>query len=796
MQQEDTRARGSVSGKVALLPCYTAWPLVCWGILEEVLVADTGALEANMAEFPAGNGGPRDEILRELNPPQREAVEHEGGPLLVLAGAGSGKTRVLTRRVAWLIGVRTAFPGSILAVTFTNKAAGEMKERIISLVGDAGRNAWVGTFHSVGARILRREAQWLGLSPDFSIYDRADSVSALKRVLANLGISPKEHTPESLVAVVSREKNALRSPENVEADARGPFDRLIARVYREYQEALRQHNALDFDDLLVLPVRLLETEDVRRRYADLFRHVLVDEYQDTNLCQYEFLHRITRDHRQLFVVGDDDQSIYRWRGADLSNILGFERDYPDARVVRLEQNYRSTKKILAAANSVIRQNVGRKGKELWTENDEGDSILVLDVPNEQVEAMVVLRMVKTAIEEDGLSPNDFVVLYRTNAQSRVLENTFQLGGMAYQVGGGQRFYDRREIKDVLAYLRLLVNPEDDVSLPRIINVPARGIGKKTLEDLQGDARGSLLDSVRRTAAGEGAAVRPAARGRLAEFLEVIDRAREQSDRAPVVEITEQILEDIDYQHHLEKESERDAVGRWENVTELLTAMQEFADARGPEAATVVDFLQEVSLVTDIDDYDERSERVTLMTLHNAKGLEFPWVFIAGMEEGLFPHANSSYEKEGLEEERRLFYVGITRARERVTLLNAGERRRYGGSTVCSPSRFLKEIAPEFVERQEVMPRGPGRGAARSGRDGYSSASSSQWDSIDHVPSYEDETQEAAQVQPGMRVMHPSWGEGIVDAVEGSGENLKFTIRFRGGVVKKVLAIYARLELLG
>jgi DNA helicase-2/ATP-dependent DNA helicase PcrA len=751
-------------------------------------------------------------ILEGLNPPQREAVEHDGGPLLVLAGAGSGKTRVLTRRVAYLIGVRGVFPGSVLAVTFTNKAAGEMKERIVAMAGEAARSSWIGTFHSIGARMLRREAERIGISRDFSIFDRDDSVSALRRVLAAMGLSPKEHSPESLLSQISRAKNDLRRPADVEADAHGPYDRLVAQVYARYQASLREQSALDFDDLLVHPVVLLEDPDVRARYGHLFRHVLVDEYQDTNRCQYELLRAVTAEHRQLFVVGDDDQSIYRWRGADLSNILDFERDHPDAKIVRLEQNYRSTTMILGAANSVIRHNEGRKGKELWTDNGDGQPVLVLDVADEQAEAMAVLKMIRASLESEGKSPSDFVVLYRTNAQSRVLENTFQLGGVAYQVVGGVRFYERREIKDILAYLRLLVNPGDDVAARRIVNVPARGIGKKSLEDLQAAAEAEgvpLLEAMRRTANGAGAALRPSARAKLADLFAVLDAAGARLDTADAGEVTERLLEDLDYEAHLEKESERDAAARWENVMELLAAMQEFADAPERTDASVPAFLQEVSLTTDLDQWEERdTSRVTLMTLHNAKGLEFPCVFITGLEEGLFPHANSAAEPDGLEEERRLFYVGITRAEERVALLNAGARRRWGGINLCAPSRFLDEIDPDFVERRSLLPdtrpgarharvHGTGRGAPGSpGRAPSAPRSvrrSLPEETADYLPSYEDESQVAGEIAPGMRVRHPSWGEGVVDAVEGRGEGLKVTIRFRGGVLKKVLAVYAKLE---
>ena len=741
------------------------------------------------------------DLLGGLNPPQEEAVRYEGGPLLVLAGAGSGKTRVLTRRVAWLIGARRVFPASILAVTFTNKAAAEMKERITALVGDEGRHVWTGTFHSIGARLLRREADRLGISRDFSIFDRADSISAMKRVLAGMGMSPKEHAPESLLAVISRAKNDLKTPADFANEAQSAYDRLLANAYARYEEQLRVQNALDFDDLLVQPVRVLEDEEMRQRWARRFAHVLVDEYQDTNRCQYEFLRRLSQDHRQLFVVGDDDQSIYRWRGADLSNILDFENDHPDAHVVRLEQNYRSTGRILRAANSVISHNESRKGKELWTENAEGDPIVVLEVPDEQMEALSVLKIIKAAMAEEHRTADEFVVLYRTNAQSRVLENTFQLGGVAYQVIGGQRFYERREIKDVLAYLRLIVNPSDDVALTRILNVPARGIGKKSLEDLQELARGtgvSLIEAIRQAVAGEWSTLRPALRVKLGEFLDVIDGASARARTTTVAQLTEEILETVAYEEYLEREAERDSVARWENVTELLAAMQEFAEADDREDATVASFLQEVALVTDIDDWEENAPRVTLMTLHNAKGLEFPVVFITGVEEGLFPHSNSAHEPAGLEEERRLLYVGITRARERVTLLHAGSRRQYGGFNLCTPSRFLDEIDPDLVERRSLAPEPPRSGGWRSSRPFPSRPERpvARPSAADYLPRYEDESQEVGQVQPGMRVMHPSWGEGVIEGTEGHGESLKLTIRFRGGVLKKVLAAYAKLELLG
>jgi len=554
-------------------------------------------------------------------------------------------------------------------------------------------------------------------------------------------------------------------------------------------------------------VQLLRDEEVRQHYARRFAHVLVDEYLDTNRCQYEFLRAVSKDHRQLFVVGDDDQSIYRWRGADLSNILDFEEDHGDAEVIRLEQNYRSTGRILAAANSVIRHNVGRKGKELWTENGDGEVLLVFDVPDEQSEAMTILKIVKEAMAEEGRDPGHFAVLYRTNAQSRVLENTFQLGQVPYAVFGGQRFYERREIRDVLAYLRLLVNPTDDVAVRRVINVPARGVGRKGLEDLEEDARargGGLLAAVRRAAQGDGAPVRPGVRRSLAAFVQVLDAAAGRAAAASAGEVTESLLGDLEYEAHLEKEGEHEAAARWENVQELLAAMQEFADAEGREDRSVRAFLEEVSLVSDTDDYEADAPRVTLMTLHNAKGLEFPWVFLAGLEEGLFPHVNSASEPGGLEEERRLFYVGITRAQQRVVLLNAEARRRFGGFHRAVPSRFLDEIDPEFVERRSLVVAPP---AARGGgRDDW--ARGRTWggprpggragaeDVPDFLPSYEDESQESATVRPGSRVRHPSWGEGVVEAVEGSGEQLKLTIRFRGGVLKKVLAVYAKLELLG
>jgi DNA helicase-2/ATP-dependent DNA helicase PcrA len=746
-----------------------------------------------------------DAIVQGLNDPQREAVRHDGGPLLVLAGAGSGKTRVLTRRVAWLI-AHGVPPGSILAVTFTNKAAGEMRERIATLVGAKARAAWAGTFHSIGVRMLRRESERVGVARDFSIFDRDDQISAIRRVLAEMSIPAKENPPEQILGLISKAKNELHGPDEFAAGARGPWERLVAGVYGAYQGSLRAQSAVDFDDLLVLPVRLLRDEDVRRRYAALFANVLVDEYQDTNRCQYEFLKLLTKDHRQLFVVGDDDQSIYKWRGADISNILNFEGDYPDAKVIRLEQNYRSTGTILKVANGVIRNNVDRKGKELWTENAGGEKLLALEAPDEQAEALAVLRLLKDAMENEGRAANDFVVLYRTNAQSRALENAFQLARIPYQVFGGQRFYERKEIKDVLAYLRLLVNPQDDVAATRVINVPGRGIGKKTLEDLRDDAREKgtpLLAAVVRAVAGEGAALRSGAREALAGFTDLVIRATERARRDPVAEVTEALLEDIAYERYLEDEYEQGSLARWENVRELLAGMGQFADEEGREDKSVAAFLQDVSLLTDADEVDETAPRVTLMTLHNAKGLEFPWVFITGLEQGLFPHANSAMEPGGLEEERRLFYVGLTRARERVVLLNAESRRRFDGFQRSIPSIFLEELDDEFVERRSLgrTVRGwaSGHGVADARRGGFTDErepARSDGHDRDELPRYEDESQVSAELTPGMRVRHPSWGEGIIEAVEGRGENLKITIKFRGGILKKVLAMYAKLELLG
>ena len=757
-----------------------------------------------MTLFANPTNGVNDQVLEGLNPPQQAAVRHEGGPLLVLAGAGSGKTRVLTRRVAWLIS-RGIPPYRIMAVTFTNKAAGEMKERIATLVGPRARDAWIGTFHSIGVRILRREAERAGIAKDFSIFDRDDQISALRRVLAELSIPPKENPPEQILSVISKAKNDLLDPDAFEASVRGPWERLVARVYRGYAASLRAQSSVDFDDLLMMPVKLLREEETRLRYAQQFAHVLVDEYQDTNRCQYEFLRALTKDHRRLFVVGDDDQSIYRWRGADLANILDFEKDHPDAHVIRLEQNYRSTEMILKAANSLIRNNVSRKGKELWTEKSGGEALLALEVTDDQAEAMAVLRFVKDGLREQR-SPSDFAVLYRTNAQSRALENAFQLAQVPYQVFGGQRFYERKEIKDTLAYLRLLVNPADDVAMTRVINVPTRGVGKKTLEDLRADATArsdSLLAAAKRAVNGAGAELRAGVRTSLAEFLEILHRATERAHHDPVADVTEDLLADIGYEKYLEEEDEPRAVSRQENIAELLAGMQEFADTEGREDVSVAAFLQEVSLLTDVDDLDENAPKVTLMTLHNAKGLEFPWVFITGLEEGLFPHANSIEEPAGLEEERRLFYVGVTRARERVVLLNAEARRRYDGYYRSMPSRFLDEIDPELLERRSLA------GAARSWAGAQSDTSThrppiftrrtSTWGDAserDVTPRYEDENQASAELTPGMRVKHPSWGEGIVEAVEGAGERLKLTIRFRGGILKKVLAMYAKLELLG
>ena len=707
----------------------------------------------------------------DLNPVQRQAVEHPGGPLLVLAGAGSGKTRVLTGRIAHLVRDQNVPAGAILAFTFTNKAAREMRERVESLLDGAETRVWLGTFHGTCVRILRRHAELLGYPRAFVIYDTDDQRTLLRELLRDAGGEDRALTPAGVGSRISRLKNEGVDPDEFQKTAFTPVDKRIAAVYAAYAKALRDRAAMDFDDLILYTVRLLDLEDsVRREYAGRFRHVLVDEYQDTNSVQFGLIERLSSVHRNLMVVGDDDQSIYGWRGADVGNILSFEKRFPDATVLRLTQNYRSTQTILRAANGVVRHNVSRKEKELWTENEVGELLTLHVLPDEEAEGEKVVSLLLSLRGKEGRSNKDFVVLYRTNAQSRAVENALRRSAIPYQLTGGISFYERREVKDVLAYLRALVQPKDAISWFRVLNVPPRGIGKTSLERLRVfmDERGvAAPDALRHPELPAALGAGPARK--LLEAGAQFDRLKPLLDLPPAACVAE-LLAAIRFREYLMEENPSEGAERIENVEELVAGAEAYA--RRAEEPSVEGFLAEVSLLTDVDLWDDAEDTVNLMTIHSAKGLEFPVVILVGLEEGLLPHASSMENPEQLEEERRLFYVALTRAQKEVRLLYASYRRAWSTASGGS-SRFLSEIPADcvVVEQEDVWstprPRTIRRPQASTPGGGPNPV--------------------------GVRVIHPQFGEGVVVACEGMGERAKLTVHFRRAGVKKILAAFAELS---
>jgi DNA helicase-2/ATP-dependent DNA helicase PcrA len=733
---------------------------------------------------------PPETLLDDLNPQQREAVTHEGGPLLVVAGAGSGKTRVLTRRIAYLLAARDVHPGSVLAITFTNKAAGEMKERVAALVGGRARIMWVSTFHSACVRILRREAGRFGFSSSFSIYDQADSQRLMTLVCRDLEVDPRQHPPRALSHQVSALKNDLVDHEEAARRASNQRRRVVGEVYGEYQRRLAQANALDFDDLIMTTVHLLQAfPDVAEHYRRRFRHVLVDEYQDTNHAQYVLVREIVGtgdDAGELLVVGDADQSIYAFRGATIRNIKEFEQDYPQARVVMLEQNYRSTQTILSAANAIISRNPDRKPKRLWTDAGDGEPVVGYVADDEHGEAQFVADEIDRLADEGLAKPGDVAVFYRTNAQSRVLEEIFIRVGMPYRVVGGVRFYERREVRDALAYLRVIANPEDSVSLRRILNVPRRGIGDRSEAVVEAHAqrtRTTFWQALRSAADAPGLANR--ALTSIEEFVGLLDELGALAEAgAPPAELLEMVLDRTGYLATLEDSDDPQDGTRLDNIRELVAVAREYSEL-DPDG-TLVGFLEQVSLVADADDIPEGEDHggvVTLMTLHTAKGLEFPVVFLTGMEEGVFPHQRSLSEPRELEEERRLAYVGVTRARERLYLSRAGVRRAWGAPAQNLPSRFLAEVPAELVDWRRTEAdqvrwadaASPRRGPVRSGAAGPGQRA---------IPA----------LATGDRVTHDSFGLGTVVATAGDGERAQVTVDFGDGAGLKTLVLrYAPLQ---
>ncbi len=737
--------------------------------------------------------------LTELNPAQRDAVTTTEGPLLVLAGAGSGKTRVLTYRIAYLLEECGVAPHEVLAITFTNKAAEEMRGRLDRLVGPSARGMWVMTFHAACVRMLRRDAERIGFSSSFSIYDEDDRKRVVSTVLASLDIDPKRFPPSGVVSRISAAKNELVGPEEYATMAATPPEKMTARVYAEYEERLSAANAMDFDDLLVRAVRLMdEAPDVLDRWRDRFKHILVDEYQDTNRAQYTLVNMLAASHRNLMVVGDDDQSIYSWRGADIRNILDFEGDYPEATVIKLEQNYRSTKTILAAANYVVANNADRKPKTLWTANAEGEAVTRYLASDERDEARFVADEVERLLVVDKRSYADFAVFYRTNAQSRVLEDQLLRAGVPYQIVGGTRFFDRAEIRDVMAYLRVVENPADPVPLVRIINRPRRGIGDTTVAALQEVARSDGVTLAAAIAhASDGDTLGSGPRGRVAAFAEMLDGMR--AVEGDLRDRIERIIELSGLVKALEAERTTEAQGRIENVREFLGVVDDFVASHAEAGFT--DFLEWVALRSDLDTMVEGDRAVTLMTLHSAKGLEFPVVFLTGMEDGLFPHANSMFEPKGLEEERRLAYVGMTRARERLYLTHAHQRSLYGSSRHNPPSMFLGEIPEEHVRVEGVGSAGFERAGVRRGdrqaRPGWREPVSAPGaggrvfgSGVSREPR---QPRPAETYAVGDAVEHRTFGRGTVTVVSGD----RVTIEFAAGVgTKKLLVGFAPLRKLG
>ena len=635
-------------------------------------------------------------LIDNLNKEQREAVLHTDGPLLIFAGAGSGKTRVLTHRIAYLIEEKGVYPSSILAITFTNKAANEMKERVINLL-DCHYDMWVSTFHSACARIMRMETESLeGYKKNFIIFDSDDQQKLIKECLKELNYNEKNFPPREVLSIISNAKDQLMGP-NRFMDRYGRDFRLkkIGDIYSLYQKKLKSNNAMDFDDILFNTVKLFENnEEILRKYQQKFRYVLVDEYQDTNNCQYKLVNLLAKEHQNLCVVGDDDQCIYTWRGADIRNILNFEKDFPHAKVIKLEQNYRSTQTILDAANNVIKNNSGRKSKKLWTEKDEGKPIVYYKAINERDEADFIIEEIDRLAFSDVRSLKDFAILYRTNAQSRIIEELCMARGIPYKIVGGHRFYDRKEVKDVIAYLRSILDPEGDMSIKRIINVPKRGIGKATLETLEKYARdhgdslyGALLSIEDVDGIGK------KAKNNIKEFVSLMAEFMTIAEKESVSKIIKEVIGNSGYLKELEGGDEEDQ-GRAENIKELVSAAIEYEDKN--EDSSLEGFLENLALMSDIDGLEEERDGITLMTLHSAKGLEYPVVFISGMEEGLFPSMQSTFEDYRLEEERRLMYVGITRAKEKLYLTSAFERTLFGSTSYTMDSRFLNEIPKELL----------------------------------------------------------------------------------------------------
>ncbi|HFN2114481.1 TPA: DNA helicase PcrA [Enterococcus faecium] len=737
------------------------------------------------------------ELLNGMNPRQKEAVLHTDGPLLLMAGAGSGKTRVLTHRIAYLIEEKEVNPWNILAITFTNKAAKEMKERVNAILASGGEDVWVSTFHSMCVRILRRDVDFIGYNRNFTIIDSSEQLTLMKRILKELNIDPKKYDPRSILGTISQAKNSLQTPQDFAKMQGSYYEEIAAKCYAAYQKELQYNQCMDFDDLIMNTIRLFEEHpDSLTYYQNKFHYIHVDEYQDTNHAQYTLVNLLAGRFRNLCVVGDADQSIYGWRGADMQNILDFEKDYPDAAVILLEQNYRSTKNILSAANQVIENNSNRKPKNLWTENKEGNKITYYRADNERDETRFIVDRMQEEIRSNHRNYGDFAILYRTNAQSRVMEETLLKANIPYKMVGGHKFYDRKEIKDILAYLNVLANPQDSISFERIVNSPKRGIGPGSIEKLRSFAslhEWPLLEAAQNV---DLANIGGKAGQQLGAFGEMIQEVTQMIPYLTVTELTKEVLDRSGYLEDLKIQNTLEAQARIENLEEFLTVTQEFdkqfeqqneEDADAPEEKLTV-FLNDLALVSDIDNLEEDASQVTLMTLHAAKGLEFPVVFLIGLEEGVFPLSRALMEESELEEERRLAYVGITRAEEALYLTNAFSRTLYGRTQYNRPSRFVEEIDQELLEIEGMRPT-PKKTPVFAKKTAYSY----KQPETAVVPSKSATGGENNSWKPGDKVKHKKWGLGTVVRVSGTSKDLELDVAFPSQGVKRLLAAFVPIE---
>lgn len=737
-----------------------------------------------------------DKLLNGLNPEQQNAVKTTEGPLLIMAGAGSGKTRVLTHRIAYLMVEKQINPYNILAITFTNKAAREMRERIQRMMGGAADEVWISTFHSMCVRILRRDIDRLGYNRNFTILDSGDQLSVIKQILKDRNIDPKKFDPRAILGSISSAKNELMDEKEYANSVGDYFEKIVSDVYTEYQKRLRKNQALDFDDLIMMTIQLFKrVPDVLERYQRKFQYIHVDEYQDTNRSQYMLVKLLAARFKNLCVVGDSDQSIYRWRGADIKNILSFEKDYPNAKVILLEQNYRSTKRILLAANKVIANNRNRKEKNLWTDNAEGNKIYYFRADSEQGEAQFVISKMKELVKTESRKYSEMAILYRTNAQSRVIEEALLKSNIEYSIVGGTKFYDRKEIKDILAYLRLIANPNDDISLQRIINVPKRGIGSSSFDKMANFALNydiSIFDALESI---ELMGLSPKITKAATEFKNLVNGFYQMQGYLSVTELVEEVLHKTGYREMLEAEKTIEAQSRLENIDEFLSVTKNFEE--NSEDKSLVGFLTDLALVADIDQLDDDGEKmdaVVLMTLHSAKGLEFPVVFLIGLEEGVFPHSRSLMEEAEMEEERRLMYVGVTRAEEQLFISNAQMRTLYGRTNMNAPSRFIKEIPEDVLEGQE---REKKSNPILSG-SGFTPNQRRQPQTLRRAaamrPAMSETGGDEVDWKVGDKAAHGKWGIGTVVSVKGAGEGTELDIAFpKPTGIKRLLAKFAPIK---